>query len=72
MRVNKLWRVSFSKAFYRVAVELCEAAQLCMFILGKGYLGLGVLRHVFGVRYAVYVLVTSRHVGFLMSSVHSC
>ncbi len=54
-----------ARLFYRVAAELCEAAQLCMFILGTQYLGLGVLRHVFGVRYAVYVLVIhtfpSRH-----------
>ena len=51
MCVNILWWVSISKAFYRVAVELCEAAQLCMFILGRGtftsvylsvYLGMGV------------------------------
>ena len=46
---------SGSKAFYRVAAELCEAAQLCVFILGTQYLGLGVLRHVFGVGYAVSV-----------------
>ncbi len=35
-----------------------SAAQLCLFILGTQYLGLGVLRHVFRVRYAVCVLVT--------------
>ncbi len=29
----------------------------CVFILGLQYLSLGVLRHVFGVRYAVSVLV---------------
>ena len=43
------------------ATELCKAAQLCVFILGTLYLGLGVLRvlnHVFGVRYAVRVFVT--------------
>ena len=48
-------RLKGSKAFYRVAAvaaELCEAALLWVFILGMRYLGLGVLRHVFGVRYA--------------------
>ena len=40
---------SISKAFYRAAAELCEAAQLT----GTRYLSLGVL----GVRYAVSVLV---------------
>ena len=29
-----------------------------MFVLGTLYLNLGVLRHVFGVRYVVYVLVS--------------
>ena len=43
---------------YKVAAELCKAAQLYVFILGRRYLGLGVLRLVFGVRYAVSVLVT--------------
>ena len=32
-----------------------------MFILGTRYLSIGVLRHVFGVRYAVSVLVTCTH-----------
>ncbi len=36
----------------RAAVELCQAAQLCVYILGMQYLSLGVLGHVFGVRYA--------------------
>ena len=56
-----LWESRGSKAIYRVvavAAELCEAAQLmCVFILGSQYLGPGVLRHVFGLRYAVSVLV---------------
>ena len=55
--VNILWLVSVSKAFYKAAAELCKAAQLWVFILGMWYLGLGVLRHVFGVRYVVYVLI---------------
>ncbi len=38
-------------------MELCEAAQLCVFILGMGYFSLGVLRRVFGVRYAASVLI---------------
>ncbi len=49
---------SISKAFCRATAELCQVAQLCVFILGTRYLGIGVLRHVFGLRYAVYVLVT--------------
>ncbi len=68
MCVNILWWVSIRKAFHRTAGELWEAAQLCMFILGIWYLGrmfilglwylsLGVLRHGFGVRYGVYLLV---------------
>ncbi len=55
-------RLSGSKAFYRVAAavaELCKAAQLMRVILGTQYLHLGVLRHMFGVRNAVSVLVTS-------------
>ena len=54
--------LSSSKAFYRVtevAAEFCKAAQLYVFISGTQYLSLGVLRHVFGVQYAVSVLVTS-------------
>ena len=39
----------------------------CVFILGTWYLGLGVLRPVFGVRYAVHVLVNSALVGFSFS-----
>ncbi len=65
MCVNILWWVSVSKAFYRVtavAAEVCQAAQLCVFILGTGYLSLGVLRPVFGVRYAVNVLVNEKSV----------
>ena len=58
MHVNKLWQVSLSKAFYKVATELREAAQLYVFIWGTLYLNLGVLKHVFRVRCAVYVLVT--------------
>ncbi len=50
--------VSISKAFYRAAMELCEAAQLCVLILGTQYFCLGVLKHVFGNQYAVYVLIT--------------
>ena len=50
----------FSKAFYRVVAELCQAAQLCVFILGMRYLSLGVLKHVFGVRYGVSILVKRR------------
>ncbi len=42
---------------YRVAAELGEAAQLCVFILGRWYLYPGVLRHVFGFRHASSVLV---------------
>ena len=57
MCVNILWWASSSKAFYRVAAEPGEAAQLYVFILGMWYLSLGVLRCVFGVRYAVSVLV---------------
>ncbi len=56
--INIFWWAKYSKAFYRAAAELCEAAQLCMFILGMGYHGLGVLRCVFGVRYVVAVLVS--------------
>ena len=33
------------------------SAEACLFILGRQYLSLGVLRRVFGVRYAVNVLV---------------
>ena len=40
------------------AAELCKAAQLYVFILGMWYFSLGVLRRVFGVRYAVSILVT--------------
>ena len=50
-----------ARLFYRVvaaAAELCEATQLCVFILGTRYLCLGVLRRVFGVRHAVSVLVS--------------
>ena len=49
--MNILWRVSSSKAFYRVGVELClyQAAQLCVFwvrsTLASVYLG--VLKRVF-------------------------
>ena len=57
VRGNILLEASSRKAFYGVAVELGKAAQLCVFILGMGYLSLGVLRCVFGVRYAVYVLI---------------
>ena len=46
---NILWEASSSKAFYRADA---------LFILGTWYLSLGVLRRVFGVRYAVSVLVT--------------
>ncbi len=67
--VNILWRVSISKAFYRVAVELDEATQLCVFILGMWYLYLGVLMRVFWVRYAVFVLVTRNPCDFLFFSV---
>ena len=52
--VNILQRVSISKAFYRVAVELC------VFILGTQYLYLGVLMRVFRVRYAVYTYSSLR------------
>ena len=45
---------SISKAFCRVTAELGKAAQLCVFILGTGYLYLGVLKRVFGYRCAVY------------------
>ena len=45
---------SFSKAVYRVAVELCEAAQLCVYL--TLYLYLGVLLKVCW--YAGYVLIT--------------
>ncbi len=31
---NILWQVRVTKAFYRAAVELCQAAQLYVFILG--------------------------------------
>ena len=57
MCVNVLWCVSIRKAIYKVVAEFCKAAQLSVFILGMQYLGLGVLKHVFGVQYAVYVLV---------------
>ncbi len=57
------YRLSSSKAFYRVAAaaaELCKAAQLTVCVyLGYWCFYLGVLRRVFGVRYAVSVLVTS-------------
>ncbi len=50
--------VSARLFIYRAAAELCKAAQGgCLYILGKQYLYLGVLKPVFGVRYAVYVLV---------------
>ena len=39
------------------AVEPGETTQLCVYILGIRYFSLGVLRHVFGVRYAVSILV---------------
>ena len=58
LRILCEWGFSVSKAFYRAAVELCKAAQLCMLILGMWYLSLGLLRPVSGVRYAVYELVT--------------
>ena len=51
-------RLAAARLFIAAAMELCKAAQLCVFILGTWYLGLGVLRHVFGVRYAVSVLVS--------------
>ena len=57
MCVNILWRVSISKAFYRVAVELDEVAQLLVFTLGMLYLYLGVLMPVFRVTCVVYVLI---------------
>ncbi len=57
MGVNILWWVSISKAFYKVAVELCQAVQLCVFILGMRYLNLGVLKRVFGYGCAVCTLV---------------
>ena len=38
-----------AKLLYRVAVELGEAAQMCVFILGMQYLYLGVLMPVFRV-----------------------
>ena len=41
-----------------MAAKLGEAVQLCVFILGMQYFSLGVLRYVFGVRYAVSILVT--------------
>ena len=33
---------------YRATVELSEAAQLCVFILGMQYLYLGILKYVLG------------------------
>ena len=53
-------------------MELCQAAQLCVFILGTWYLGLRVLRHVFGVRYVVSVLVMplDRDPDFLFLNTH--
>ncbi len=57
--MSTYWKISIGKAFYRVAAEPDEAAQLCMFILGMRYLYLGVLMYVFRVRYAVYILVTA-------------
>ena len=54
-----------------VAAELCEAAQLCVFILGTRYLNLGVLRRVFGVRYAVSVLVSNHVSRAIMTEGHA-
>ncbi len=55
-------RLESARLFYRVAAELCEAAQLCVY-LSQVYstlvwVYLGILIHVFGVRYAVYILIT--------------
>ena len=57
MCVNILWRVSISKAFYRIAAQPGKTAQLLVFILGMQYLYLDVLMRVFMVRYVVYILV---------------
>ena len=51
--------VSTTRLCPSLQVVTSQAAQLCVFILGMQYLHLGVLRCVFGVRYAVSVLVTS-------------
>ena len=56
---NILWQVSISKAFYKVEVELCKAAQLHVFILGMQYLYLGALKCAIGYGCAAYVLVTT-------------
>ncbi len=66
MCVNIVWWASISNTFYSVAAELCEAAQLCVFILGTQYLYLGVLIPVFRVRYAVYVLVIDLHTACIL------
>ena len=50
-------------------MELCKAAQLCVFILGVQYLNLGVLMHVFRVRYVAYVLVTSMYEPLTIQSI---
>ena len=60
---NIIWEASSSKAFYRAAAELYEAAQLCVFILGTRFLSLGVLRRVFGVKFTVSVLLTHSKLG---------
>ena len=48
------WRVSVSKAFYKVAAEPGKTAQPLVLTLGMWYLYLGVLVRVFMVRCAVY------------------
>ena len=40
-----------SARLFWVALELSKATQLCVFILGMGYLSLGVFMRVFRVRY---------------------
>ena len=50
--------LTVARHLYRVAVELGKAAQLCVFILGRQYLYLGVLSNVFGYGCAVFVLVS--------------
>ena len=56
MCVSILWWLAAARLFYRVAAER-SCSAVCVY-LGYQYFGLGVLRGVFGVRYAVSILVT--------------
>ncbi len=56
-----------SARLFWVALELSKATQLCVFILGMGYLSLGVFMRVFRVRYG-YAYSLLKWFGFVAST----